>query len=267
VNQKITKSAPTRRRARVTLLEILVASIVGAFVAATATSALRSTISSRQKITDYTAAAAQLRFAAEMIRRDLTNFYRDPDLNNVKLVAYSDFNDYGAADNIVFHTVNRVKARPLYPEGDVYEVEYGLLLNDENTPFLVRRLWPNPVIVDPALETEIPPMGVVTIVGENIVQFDVLFYYEDQWVEDWPEEMEELPALISVTLALLPKGRPDPLRHNFFISFPRWPGAENAGAQIGMEGSTPAPAAPAAPGATGGANPGGANTGPGGQNP
>ncbi|MFC1783169.1 type II secretion system protein J, partial [Planctomycetota bacterium] len=136
MNQKVSKSARRNRRRGFTLLEILVASIVGAFVAVTATTALRSTMSSRQKIADYTAAAAQLRFAAEMIRKDMINFYRDPDLNNVKLIAYADFSEYGAADDIIFHTANRIKARPQYPEGDVYEVEYGLIFDEENKPYL-----------------------------------------------------------------------------------------------------------------------------------
>jgi hypothetical protein len=201
----------------------------------------------------------------------MINFYRDPDLNNVKLLAYADFSEYGAADDIVFHTVNRIKARPQYPEGDVYEVEYGLIFDEENKPFFMRRLWPNPVILDPMLGVELPPMGVVTILSENIVSFDVLFYFEEQWLEDWPEEMAgQLPDLIAVSLAYQPEGRPNIFKHSFFVNFPRWPGGENTGAPIGMGASNPEPAAPANPAAPGGANPGqnpGANTGGGTGNP
>jgi len=257
MNRKVSKVSRRNHTRGFTLLEILVASIVGAFVAVTATTALRSTMSSRQKIADYTTATAQLRFAAEMIRKDMINFYRDADLNNVKLLSYADFTDYGAADNIVFHTVNWIKARPEYPEGDVYEVEYGLVFNEDDKPFFMRRLWPNPVILDPTLEETLPPMGVVTILSENIVSFDVQFYFEEQWFDEWPEEMTgQMPDLIAVSLTYQPQGRVNTLTHNFFVNFPRWPGGEGGGAAIDMSGSGQTPTGGTAPGIDGATGPG-----------
>lgn len=242
MKQRELKTAPKSRASGFTLLEVLVASIIGAFIAISAASSLRSIISSRDKIADRAAAAAQLRFAAETIKKDLINIYRDADIANVKLIGLSNLSDYGPSDNILFHTVNRVKARPDQPEGDVYEVEYGLLFDEQNKSYLIRRLWPNPIDLDPTLGVELPPTGVVTILGENIVMFDILFFYQDQWVEDWPEEMEELPALISVGLALQPVGYSEMLKHNFFINFARWPGGQENTAQIDMGAGAAAPA-------------------------
>jgi len=233
------KAITTFRRGRVggfTLLEILVATVIGSFVAISAVTALKSVLSCREKIVQSTTASAEMRFVADTIRQDFFNFYRDPEYANVKLIGATNLTDYGAADDVMFYTVNRVKARPSQPEGDIYEVEYSLLVDPAvGTPYLVRRVWPNPVA-----EVEVPA-GVVTILSEKIVSFEVLYYYEEQWVEEWPLEMTELPALISVSLALRPDvNRLETLRHEFFVNFPRWPGSAGGGAQIGMDGTAPA---------------------------
>ena len=240
-----------------TLLEILVATVIGAFVAISAAAALKSVISCREKIVQSTTASAEFRFVADTIRKDFFHFYRDLEFANMKLIGATSFTDYGAADDVMFYAVNRVKARPELPEGDVYEVEYSLINNStDGKPYMVRRMWPNPVA---EVEVEVPT-GVVTVLSDKIVSFDVQYYFEEQWVEEWPEEMqelEELPALISVSMVMRPdENRLETLRHEFLVNFPRWPGGEGGGTEIGMGGESPAEgggeaAAPGGPGGPG----------------
>ncbi|MCP4707915.1 MAG: hypothetical protein GY869_04755, partial [Planctomycetes bacterium] len=121
---------------------------------------------------------------------------------------------------------------------------------------MLRRMWPNPVA-----ELEVAePTGVVTVLSDKIVSFDVQYFFEEQWIEEWPVEMQELgelPALISVSLAMRPdENRAAILTHEFLVNFPRWPGSDGGGAQIGMGGESPAGGTGGEPGTTGPGNPG-----------
>ena len=129
-----------------TLIEILVATVIGACVTISAAAALKSVISCREKIVQSTTASAEFRFVADTIRKDFFHFYRDLEFANMKLIGATSFTDYGAADDVMFYAVNRIKARPELPEGDVYEVEYSLINNPtDGKLYMVRRMWPNPV--------------------------------------------------------------------------------------------------------------------------
>jgi hypothetical protein len=120
--------------------------------------------------------------------------------------------------------VERVKARPDQPEGDVYEVEYilgeskaaqGKLNSTESTQHtLYRRLWPNP-------DRKKEPGGILCPIAENIDVFQTRFYDGKQWVDQWTEEMRDLPQLIEVTLAVIPQGRGEPTIQSFVVTFPR----------------------------------------------
>ncbi len=210
-----------------TLLEILLATIIGTFIAVTSVAALKTVVSGRDRINDYTAISAELRFAAELIRKDFANFYRDRSIQNVKLIGSSQTSAAYPSSRIIFDTVNRVKARPSMPEGDVFEVEYYLRYDaDQQKILLLRRLWPNPN------ELNIP-LGVATIIAENIILFDVRYYDGLQWTTDWPEELETLPALILVNLAAKSPQRNTVYRHDFLVNFSRWPN-EGAVAQSNL---------------------------------
>ena len=98
-----------------TLLEILVATVIGAFVAISAATALKSVITCREKIVQSTTASAELRFVADTMRKDFFHFYRDLEFANMKLIGTTSVTDYGSADGVMFYAVDRVKARPELP--------------------------------------------------------------------------------------------------------------------------------------------------------
>jgi type II secretion system protein J len=137
-----------------------------------------------------------------MIARDLLNLYREQNFRNMKLIGAVNESDESSSV-LTFYTVGRAKARIGEPEGDVYEVEYYLVKNEDNSA-LFRRLWPNP---DPNDET---PGGILTVIAEDIEFFQVRFFDGEQWAGEWPEEMEVMPQLVEVNIiAKQPKrGRP-----------------------------------------------------------
>ena len=214
---------PENLRGGFTLLEVLVATVIGAFVAATAVSTLRVISSGRGRIEDNLEMAAELRFAEHMISSDLANVYRDPDQGKVIFIGDALSTDTGQFSRLLLHAVNRTKARGDEPEADVYEVEYYVRVKDARS-VLMRRVFPNPYESD-------EPHGVVTEIAEGIVAFDVVYFDGQEWAADWPEEMSRLPQLVDVRLEAGRPGRKQTVKGSFLAGFGRWPRAQrNAGA-------------------------------------
>jgi hypothetical protein len=114
---------------------------------------------------------------------------------------------------IVFYTINRTKARALEPEGDMYEVEYYLLKNEDGS-FLMRRLWPNP-------SDEFESGGILTTIAENIVLFQVRYFDGEEWYDQWLEDMETQPQMIEVIIAARPENQGMPIIESFIVNLTR----------------------------------------------
>jgi general secretion pathway protein J len=202
----VTKNKVHFGNAGFTLVEVLVASTMGAFIALVAVSALRTITTSAKMLDTNLDAAAEVRFASKMIQTDLVNLYRDRDRKNTKLIGFAEESGDATSSYIVVYTVGRTKARIDEAEGDVYEVEYYLTKNDETesgegrTSVLMRRLWPYPD--EEALEAH----GVLTAIAENIDVFEIRYFDGEEWTIEWPEEMETLPQLVEINIVAQPVG-------------------------------------------------------------
>jgi len=197
-----------------TLVEVLVASVIGVFVALVAVGTLKAISASAEMVEDNISAAAEVRFASNMIARDLVNLYRDSEADNMKLVgAVLKQSDESVVSYLTLYTVGRVKARVGQPEGDVYEVEYFLKTSGEKS-VLVRRLWPNP-------DRDAQPGGVLTVIAEDIDVFAVRFFDGREWQLEWPEETRSVPELVEVSIAAKPPGRADRTMETFIVNFAR----------------------------------------------
>ncbi|UCD49642.1 MAG: prepilin-type N-terminal cleavage/methylation domain-containing protein [Phycisphaerales bacterium] len=245
-----------------TLAEVLVASTISAFVALVAVGALKTVTDGAHLVRQAGEASAEVGFAARLLARDLTNFYRDPDPRSMQLVGASQSSGEAPTAFLRFYTVGRAPARGGQPEGDVYEVEYILKQTadlegspDENAPrsLLLRRLWPNP-------DRDREPGGILVPVAQDIDVFQIRFSDGREWTDSWPEETQTLPRLIEVTLATLPReGRPASIE-TFTVNFTRLattppdgqvgPSAPDQQGQQGQgpNGSSPAPQGGGGPG-------------------
>ena len=206
-----------------TLVEVLVASTIGVFVALVAVGTLRAISASAEMVDSNINVAAEVRFASNIIARDLLNLYRDMNIKNTRLIGRVVESDEGTVSCLTLYSVGRMKARIDQPEGDVYEVEYYLLKGEEKSA-LCRRLWPNP---DPN-EDEL--RGVLTVIAEDIEVFAVRYFDGEEWQSEWPEEMESVPELVEVSIAAKQPGRTPPLggtgrtdmtMESFIANFPR----------------------------------------------
>lgn len=205
------------RNSGFTLVEALVASTIGSFIALVAVGTLRTITVSAERVDSNIEAASEVRYASNMISRDLVNLYREQNFRNMKLVGMADDSELGSSF-LTFYTVGRTKARTDQPESDVYEVEYFLKKNEEESD-LYRRLWPNP---DPNDEN---PGGILSIIAEDIELFQVRFYDGEEWSEEWPEEMEVTPQLIEVNIIGKQQKWGDPAMDSIMVNLVRSTGA------------------------------------------
>ncbi|MBA7699154.1 hypothetical protein ES703_107840 [subsurface metagenome] len=197
-----------------TLVEVMVASTIGAFVMLVAVGTLKAITASAEMVENNISTAAEVRFATNMLKRDLVNFYRDENIENTKFIATSEETGQEGSSYLVFYTVSRAKARSDQPEGDIYEVEY-YLMKDEEKSLLMRRMWPNPN------KEETEPRGILAVIAENIDVFEVRYFDGEEWSTEWPEEMQVLPQLIEINIVAKPPSRPVPTLESFIVNFSR----------------------------------------------
>ena len=202
------------KRTGFTLVEVLVASTIGVFIAMVAVGALRTIIVGAEMVDSNINAAAEVRFAANMIAHDLQNLYNDDDIDSTKFIGIVEaLGGDNYTSYLIFYTLGRTKARIDQPEGDLYEVEYYLVQEGE-TSLLMRRLWPNPS----KEYAELEPRGILTVIAENISAFEVQYFDGEEWFEEWPEEMQSLPDLVSVSIIAQQPERSNPPTESIIVN-------------------------------------------------
>ena len=201
------------------MVEVLVASTIGAFIALVAVGSLRVIIGGSEAVDNNINGAAEVRFAANMIAKDLVNFYRDEEYSNTRFIGtVEELDDGSSTSHILFYTVGRTKARLDQPEGDIYEVEY-YIAKDEEQSVLMRRLWPNP-------HEELEPGGILTVIAENIEVFDIQYFDGEEWAAEWSEEIQTMPQLAEITLVGTQTARGIPPTESVLVNFVSAQGTE-----------------------------------------
>ena len=196
------------------MIEVMVAVTIGGFIMLVAVGTLKAITSSAELLDRNISAAAEVRFASNMLSRDLVNFYRTENIENTKLIGLVQDSGQVNTSYLVFYTVSRSKARSDQPEGDIYEVEY-YLMKDEEKSLLMRRLWPNPN------KEETEPRGILSVIAEDIDVFQVRYFDGEEWSEEWPEEMDVLPQLIEVNIVTAPPSRGTPAMESLMVNLTR----------------------------------------------
>ena len=209
-----------KHREGFTLLEVLVASVIGAFISLVAVSTLRAVSAGRVRLDENIIAADELRYAANMIRTDLANLYRDQDVKNMRLIGIVSEATQPESSNLTIRIVSPTKARHLQIESHLYDVQYSLL-QKEGKSILTRRKTP---IVGIEKPDDIPG-GMISTIAENIIAFNIRYFDKTQWLEDWPEEYEQIPDIMEISLVTIEgnpeAAKPKTMSTSFLVSFPR----------------------------------------------
>lgn len=219
------------KRGGFTLLEVILASTLTAFVAMVAVAGLRSVSTTRETVDRAWAAADALRYAAEKIERDLASVVRGQGVIFEGQAADSAMELPMSLRMRVYQTD---PARPDAVESDLYEVEYTLLHSEEKVLF-VRRVCP---LVGVEIDREETAGGMLTVLSESIVDFQVQYFDGTEWLDEWVTETE-LPRLVLITLAAAEEvsenpadseNKPNPrlLTRTIWMHFPGEPGLDQA---------------------------------------
>ncbi|MBN1806786.1 MAG: prepilin-type N-terminal cleavage/methylation domain-containing protein [Sedimentisphaerales bacterium] len=212
-----------------TLVEVMAAVTIGGFIMLVAVGTLKTITSSAKVVDTNINASSEIRFAMNLIRRDLVNFYRDDNIENMKIAGATEETSDGNICQLVFYTINRMKARSGHPEGDIYEVEYYLMQN-EDKKFLMRRLWPNP-------NKEYEPAGILTVIAEDIEAFEVRYYNGEEWSSEWPEETRSLPQLIEIGIVGKEQSKGTPAMESIMVNLTRNATASASSSNSGQQSS------------------------------
>ncbi|MHC4291195.1 MAG: prepilin-type N-terminal cleavage/methylation domain-containing protein [Planctomycetota bacterium] len=225
-----------RKQSGFTLLEVMAASVITAFIAMVAISGLISVTSARKQIDEVTVVNDELRFVADCLRRDLAGFYRNK--NEMLFEGSMEETNAGVFPKLRFRSICTNKTRIDQPEGDLYEVEYFLAAGDEGTPWIARRQCP---IVGNEKTPEETAGGVMTRLAERLSLFQVRYFNGEQWQQEWPMELTQMPILVEISLGAKVEEKNDNVTvyaKQFFINFPR-NGQEDEEIDMEMEAENP----------------------------
>lgn len=185
----------TRRQAGFTLVELMAASVITAFLAMVAVGGMVSVTSARNSLDEVTEVMDELRFASDLLRQDLSNVSRG------RQMLFEGLIEEGSGVEIPrlrFWAISKSKARPMQPEGDLYEIEYLFFEGQDGGTYLARRQCP---IVGVEQYDDETAGGVLTKISEKIAYFGIRYFDGTTWSSIWPIEQEELPMLVEVSLA------------------------------------------------------------------
>ena len=208
-----------RKQHGYTLVEVMAASVITAFIAMVAVSGLISVTAARGQIDEVTIVNDELRFVANSLRRDLAGFYRNK--NAMLFEGTMEETHTGLFPKLRFRTICTGNARPDQPESDLYEVEYILAPGDEGQPWIARRQCP---IVGNEEMPEETAGGMMTRLAEQLSFFQLRYFDGEQWLQEWPMELAKVPMLVEISLGAIvieKSGNQTIYSKQIFINFPR----------------------------------------------
>ena len=214
MNVPMTKQAMAKRppnaihsqpRRAFTLVEMLLAMMIGTLVVVSTVSAVRTLTAARESVDRRLRRLTETQHAMGTIAAALANVRRDPTSDQAVLVGHpGGRQDLG--DRIDLLVIDDHRARPDGPESDQYEVSFSLAQ-------LPGRTWP--VLLcrkDHALDDHPDEGGVATVVAEGIVGLTFEYYTGADWQNDWSELRSGPPEAVRITLAATGTDRPEPNR-------------------------------------------------------
>lgn len=187
-----------------TLVELIVATTLTVLVGGSTAAILRSTSAACRRADSQLELQQQARSALLTVATALRNAHRMPD-RDIALEGLDDWLDDNheiPADTIRFVTVSRRTVRTGQPESDVKECEFRLTPpTDQALPALMCR-------TDPTLNPAPDGGGVVELVAENVLGFNLLYHDGLGWRSDWPSSSEDWPLAIRIQVAVVRKTNP-----------------------------------------------------------
>lgn len=213
-----------KRHTGFTLLEVVLASVIGTFIALVAVSTLRAVSASRQMVSESTSVTDELRFAFQTMQEDMSNFYRDQNIWNTKFIGMIEEGDYGFVPTLTMWITSPMPARRGQPEGDIYEVQYTAVRTEPEKISLTRRICPIVTVSRDFEEYMETPGGMLTTIATGLIDMQIQYFDGNEWLDQWPEELDYLPEIVRVAMMTKMPGDEElenPIQKMFMVTFPR----------------------------------------------
>lgn len=212
-------SIVNRQSGGFTLVELMAASVITAFLAMVTVGGLVSVTSTRNSLGEATEVMDELRYVVDRLRQDMANMHRD----RRELLFEGTVEEHagGTMPRLRFRTIGTVKARPDPPEGDLYEIEYLFFDRGDGMLALSRRVCP---IVGVETEPQQTAGGILTRLSERVSFFGVRYFNGAEWLTRWPIERRQLPQLMELSLAakvIDKNGKERIFARQAIVTFPR----------------------------------------------
>ncbi len=203
-----------------TLIEVMLATMIGAFVTLVAVGALTTVSRSVEAVQQTSDQKSESQSIMRLIRRDLHNIYRGADPRWTRFVG-QDGNSQGGEGqpSLTFYSTWQGQVREGQAEGDLVEIEYFVRQSEKGSS-LMRRIWPNP---DPERKTG---GGLLTLLGDQVLGFQIRYYDGKEWTNQWSEEKQQLPKLVEVSLIMGTQDEKKPRVASICVAFSRADGSE-----------------------------------------
>lgn len=179
-----------------TVVELIVAAIVGALVAGATVTSVSRLLQVRRVSGDRQAAFARADAAASQIALDLEAVSRDATLTYSKVSIIPGGGSDRHTDELLLLTTSLRPARGEdgSPEGQEYEVQFRLVPGDGNTPGSIWRR------VDPGLDNYLDAGGVAAVVAPGAVSLSFEAYDGSGWFTDWNSDSDGMPHAVRVVV-------------------------------------------------------------------
>lgn len=188
------------RRRGFTLVELIVAGVIIAGIAAAVSSAISMALRAQRMSETRQEALMRADAAAVRIARDLKNIVRDGDLYYARVAIADGEQDGRARDEMLVYTRSTEMVRPLGDgaEGGEFEVQYRLMnpagREGKAGGVLFRRVDPVPDLVPSG-------GGVVFPVVEGVLSLSIEGFDGNEWAGEWESDRDGYPHAVRVTVS------------------------------------------------------------------
>ncbi len=128
-----------RSKQAFTLVELLLAAVMGAVIVLVALAAYRGVVESRRLLLYNSQVNSHARYLLNHLRQDMANFYRSDQPGRMLITGIKAGAGRRQTDRLKFYAVSDKKVRSAGKESDIYEIEYGLSFSERLNEYYAGR--------------------------------------------------------------------------------------------------------------------------------
>ncbi len=185
-----------RYRRAFTLIELMVAALIGVLIAGAVTTSITQLFRARASSADHEQAFSRADGAAAQIALDLTNALRRNDPLQQKVAVINGGTPGQERDELLMlmHSLRPVRGIEGQPEGDEFESQYRIMPAADGTDALWHR-------IDMAHDEYVDAGGIASPIAGGMVALSIQANDgTDQWFDEWDSDSDGLPHAVRISV-------------------------------------------------------------------